>query len=257
MDTKTNADVPESPHGVSVHGPTEFVRFSNLQRAEHILVMVFFTILIITGLPQKFHESSWAHWLVQLLGGIDATRLVHRIAGGLFALLAVFHLGRVTILVALRKAKPAMLPVYKDFRDAVVTLRYNLGLTEENAQFDRFDFRQKFEYLGLLMGGVVMIVTGAILIFPVFVTQFLPGVLIPAAKTAHSYESLLAFLALCIWHTYGAHFSPEVFPADTSIFTGKISRERMEHEHSLELARLLPPPPPPEPAPVKTIGEGI
>lgn len=257
MKSQPDSGVDKTPHNGGHHGPQEFVRFTNLQRTEHLLMMIFFTVLIITGLPQKFHEGSWAHWLVQFLGGIDRTRLIHRITGGLFALLAFFHLGRVTIQVARRKARPTMLPVFKDFRDAVLTLRYNLGLTEEKAQFDRFDFRQKFEYLGLVMGGMVMIVTGTILIYPVLVTQFLPGVLIPAAKTAHSYESLLAFLALCIWHTYGAHFSPEVFPADTSIFTGKISRERMEAEHSLELARLLPPPPPEEPAPVKTIGEGI
>jgi hypothetical protein len=37
---------------------------------------------------------------------------------------------------------------------------------------------------------------------------------------------------------YGAHFNPDVFPFDSSIFTGKISRERMEKEHPLELARL-------------------
>jgi hypothetical protein len=33
-------------------------------------------------------------------------------------------------------------------------------------------------------------------------------------------------------------FAPEVFPMDTAIFTGKISRERMLHEHPLELARI-------------------
>jgi hypothetical protein len=34
------------------------------------------------------------------------------------------------------------------------------------------------------------------------------------------------------------HFSPEVFPLDTAIFTGKISRERMLHEHPIELASI-------------------
>jgi len=33
-------------------------------------------------------------------------------------------------------------------------------------------------------------------------------------------------------------FSPEVFPLDTCIFTGYISRERMVREHPLELARI-------------------
>ncbi|MFI5323980.1 MAG: hypothetical protein ACHQ6U_10705, partial [Thermodesulfobacteriota bacterium] len=51
-------------------------------------------------------------------------------------------------------------------------------------------------------------------------------------------EALLAFLVIVIWHIYNAIFSPEVFPLDTSIFTGKISRERMLHEHPLELASI-------------------
>ena len=50
--------------------------------------------------------------------------------------------------------------------------------------------------------------------------------------------AMLALLVIVIWHIYNAIFSPEVFPLDTAIFTGKISRERMVHEHPIELARL-------------------
>ena len=53
----------------------------------------------------------------------------------------------------------------------------------------------------------------------------------------------MAFLVVIIWHIYNAHFNPDVFPFDTTIFTGQISRERMEHEHPLELERLVPPGP--------------
>ncbi len=83
-----------------------------------------------------------------------------------------------------------------------------------------------------------MLTTGFVLWFPVEVTRFLPGELIPAAKTAHSMEALLAFLVIVTWHIYNAIFSPEVFPLDTTIFTGKISRDRMIHEHPNELATI-------------------
>ena len=83
-----------------------------------------------------------------------------------------------------------------------------------------------------------MISTGVVLWFPVNVARFLPGEVIPAAKAAHSNEALLAFLVIVTWHIYNSIFSPEVFPLDTGIFTGKISRERMVHEHPLELARI-------------------
>ena len=64
--------------------------------------------------------------------------------------------------------------------------------------------------------------------------------MIPAAKVAHSSEGLLAFLVVIIWHVYNAHLNPDVFPFDASIFTGRISEERMQKEHLLEYARLAP-----------------
>jgi hypothetical protein len=50
---------------------------------------------------------------------------------------------------------------------------------------------------------------------------------------------MMAFLIIVTWHIYNAVFSPEVFPLDTSIFTGRISVERMRHEHPIEYERIL------------------
>ncbi len=85
-----------------------------------------------------------------------------------------------------------------------------------------------------------MIVTGLMLYFPILTTSYLPGEIIPAAQMAHSNEGLLAFLVVITWHIYNAHFSPDVFPFDLTIFTGKISVERMEKEHPLEYSRMVP-----------------
>lgn len=214
-------------------------RFGARERIEHLLVMLLFIALAVTGFPQKFFEAGWARWTIQALGGIDGVRWIHRTAGILFAIVAGLHLLTILALVMAGRTMLSLVPTRKDFSDAALMLRYYLGLSDEQARFDRYDYRQKFEYWGLVLGGIVMIVTGFILYFPTTAARFLPGEVIPASKVAHSNEGLLAFLVVIVWHVYNSHLSPDVFPFDSSIFTGKISRERMEKEHPLEYARMI------------------
>ena len=215
------------------------IRFSMRHRLEHLLIMVLFIVLALTGFPQKFYDAGWAQWLIPHLGGIDRVHWLHRLSGILFALVALLHFGVVLSLAVMKRIELNMVPTKKDFRDAIITLRYYLGFSEEQAQFERYDYRQKFEYWGLVLGGNLMIVTGFILYFPTFWTGFLPGEVIPAANVAHSSEGLLAFLVVIIWHIYNAHLNPDVFPFDASIFTGSISEERVEKEHPVEYASLI------------------
>ncbi len=214
------------------------VRFNLQQRIEHFITMVVFALLCLTGLPQKFYTTGWAHTLVAVFGGIDATRWIHRICGIALALSTVVHFSNAILSMLSKKIGFSMVPTKADFEDAILQLKYYLGMTEQHPHYDRYDYKQKFEYWGLIFGNIIMISSGFILFFPTWAARIIPGEFIPAAKVAHSNEGLMAFLVITIWHIFNAHLNPDVFPFDASIFTGKISRERMLHEHPLELARL-------------------
>jgi cytochrome b subunit of formate dehydrogenase len=215
------------------------VRFSRGQRLEHLAVMVLFLALVLTGFPQKFPQAPWAQALVDSMGGLSSARYLHRAAGLAFAVLAMGHLLNASLRLMLRRQALTLVPGRKDFRDVVDNLRYYLGAAEAPPLFDRFDYREKFEYWGMAMGAVVMTFTGLVLYFPLRITQLLPGEVIPVAKVTHSNEGLLAFLVVIVWHIYNVHLAPEVFPFNTAIFTGRITVEQLRHHHPLEHARLF------------------
>ncbi|HAM52530.1 MAG TPA: cytochrome C [Nitrospiraceae bacterium] len=213
-------------------------RFSFYRMAEHWLLAVIFVILVVTGLSQKFYGLDISQRLVMYLGGIDFVRLIHRGAGLFLAFLLIEHIFVASFGILFRKWEPLIMITKKDFIDASLNLKYYLGVTSHPAYCDRYNYKQKFEYWGILTGLLVMMATGAVLWFPVAFTRFLPGEIIPAAKVMHSNEAFLIFLIITLWHIYNAVFNPEIFPLDTSILTGYISRERMVREHPAELARI-------------------
>jgi cytochrome b subunit of formate dehydrogenase len=214
-------------------------RFSVTERLEHFGSMTTFILLLLTGLPQTRPELGIARWIIALFGGIGTTRMVHRTVGVLFVALLVVHVTR-AILAALRKHRiPAMVPSRQDFLDTLATLRHFLQRTPR-PKVGKFDFSEKFEYWGLFLGGTLMSVTGAILIFPEAVTRVLPGELVALFRVMHGLEATFAVLVVVLWHTYGVILRPEIFPLDTSIFTGKMTVERLKEEHALEYERLYP-----------------
>ena len=212
-------------------------RFSRGRIVEHALIVVTFMILVVTGLSQRFFYLDISQWFILKWGGIDSVRLIHRAAGAVFVAAAACHIVIAASGVILKRWQPSMIINMNDFTDAVHDMQYYIGLKNSPARCDRYTYKQKFEYWGILTGGLLMIGTGLVLWFPTQVVRSLPGELIPVAKALHSNEAMVIVLLIAVWHIYNSIFSPEVFPLDTSIFTGYISRERMIREHPLELLR--------------------
>lgn len=213
-------------------------RFSVARIMEHAVQVMIIGVLVITGLVQRLYTLEFSQWFILKAGGIDAVRLIHRYAGIVFSCAVLAHILAAIHGLVVGRWQPSMVITKRDFLNAVHNIKYYLGNEQYPAKGSRYSHTQKFEYWGILTGGLIMISTGAVLWKPMLMTRFLTGEIIPAAKVLHSNEALVVFLIISFWHIYNAIFSPEVFPLNRSIFTGFLSRERMIHEHILELAAM-------------------
>jgi len=217
----------------------EFERFGWNFRTQHMILLVSCLILILTGLPLKFHEARLSQLFFDLVGGVQMSTLIHRIgAVGLIAV-GAYHL---LYLAAFREGRRdfwELLPRSKDVTDLFQMLRYFLGKTDEKPRFGRFSYVEKFDYWAVYWGMVIMIGSGLILWFLETSLQYLPKFAADIAREAHSDEGLLATLAIIIWHFYNVHLNPEHFPMTWTMFTGKISEEEMRRHHPLEYEELV------------------
>jgi len=233
------------PEKVEIPPPEEkkeekraYLRLSLNIRIQHIILMVSTLILIITGLPIKFHDSAWAQFFFSAIGGLQVGRILHRVgAVGLIGI-ALYHLLFLALSREGREIFRELLPRPKDVKDLWTMLNYLLGRKREKAKFGKFTYVEKFDYWAVYWGMVVMVGSGLILWFLDIALRIFPKFVADIAKEAHSDEALLATLAIIIWHFYNAHLNPEKFPMNRSWLTGKISEKEMEKEHFLEWVEI-------------------
>jgi formate dehydrogenase gamma subunit len=227
--------------------PPTYERFARSDRVQHAVMVVSFLVLAVTGLPQKYVylNNRYLDGLIDLLGGLEAVRVIHRVAATVLMLVTVYHLLAVAQRVLVRRLALSMLPRFQDVVDGLQAVRYNLGLARERPRTDRYTWEEKVEYWSLIWGTIVMIATGFMLWNPVATARFLPGEWIPAAQVVHGGEALLAILAVLVWHFYSVHLRH----LNRSMLTGRMTEPEMEHEHPLELERIKARPAQPGPDP--------
>jgi cytochrome b subunit of formate dehydrogenase len=211
-----------------------YTRFNLSARVQHVIMLVSFTTLAVTGLVQKFALNPASVFIVRLWGGIENLRSTHHVAATVLMLVTIYHLVEIGHKVFVLRMRMSMLPSLQDVRDAWNAILYNVGLSRSRPQFGRYGFEEKAEYWALIWGILIMGLTGFMMWNPLATVNVLPGEFIPAAKTAHGAEAVLAVLAIIVWHMYGVHIKR----FNKSMWTGKLTEEEMLHEHPLELADL-------------------
>ena len=213
----------------------KYLRFPLSRRIEHWVTVFSFTVLALTGLPQKYIGSIFSELLIASLGGIETIRIIHRVAAIALMLVSIYHLGTMIYHWWVSRAPLTMLPSKEDLKAAWTSVRFNFGLEKKEPKQGFYTFEEKFEYWALIWGTVIMILTGFFLWNPITASKALPANWIPAAKAAHGNEALLAVLAIIFWHMYHVlikHFN-------RSMYTGYMTHEEMEEYHALVLENPL------------------
>lgn len=211
-----------------------FLRFTLGQRWEHAILLVSGLVLLLTGLPQKYREFAFSQDLLSTPEQIFLVRQIHHVAAIVLSLLVIYHLGRILVLMSRRSLPGDLLLTTQDLRDAWHMLQYLLFLRKDKPKFGRYNFEQKVTYWVVFFSIALMGISGLIIWFPVQATQFLPGGVVPAAKLAHSTESVVLAIFIVIWHIYHVHIER----LNLSMFTGRLSEEELRTFHEKEYQRL-------------------
>lgn len=212
----------------------QYPRFNAAQRFEHMLLLVSFSGLALTGLPQKYAGEAWAQTMINLMGGIESIRIVHRILATVLMAESIYHGGIISYKLFVLGRRATMIPGPRDLRDVIHWVAYNLGLRKSHPHLPRYNFGEKVEYLAVVWGTIVMVITGFMLWNPIATSSVLPGEVIPAARIAHGSEALLAVLSIVIWHMYNVH----IRRFNRAMFTGNLGHEAMAEEHGEELEAI-------------------
>ena len=208
-----------------------YMRFPVLRRIEHLIMLLSFTTLGLTGLPQKYPTSSIGAFVLNILGGIETLRFIHHTAAIVMMFGTAWHILVMGYSVFVMRDQMSMLPSIQDAKDGIQALLYNIGIAKTYPQMGRYTFEEKLEYWAFVWGAVVMGATGFLMWNPITATLYLPGKFVPAAKAAHGGEAVLAVLAIIIWHMYGVHIKR----LNKAMFNGKMTEDDMLHEHPLSL----------------------
>ena len=224
----------------------QYERFTRLNRALHIVMIVSFLTLALTGLTLKFSYTGWARVLSRLLGGFETAGYIHRLCGILMIGTFLTHLfdlfqrkrREYGSWRALLFGPNTMLFTKRDLQEFLGSLKWFLG-KGPRPRYGRWTYWEKFDYFAVFWGIAVIGSTGLMLWFPVLFTHVVPGWFLNVATIIHSDEALLATGFIFTVHFFNTHLRPEKFPMDIVIFTGRMPLEEFRRDKPAEYEALV------------------
>lgn len=223
-------------------------RFGVKERIMHIVLILSFFGVVVSGFPIKYAGAPWAETLTSLMGGVAGAALIHRISAAAMCVLFLYTcwlsckflfpgfevrgwLGRLF-------GPDSLFPRIKDVQDCIGMFKwfFNRG---ERPEFDRWTYWEKFDFMAVFWGMFVIGLSGVIMWIPEYASWVMPGWMINITHLAHSEEAFLAAVFIFTVHFFNNHLVPDKFPLEKNIFTGSYTLEALKHERPLEYERIL------------------
>ena len=225
-------------------GKTHFRRFTFWWRVAHLVGALSIMLLALTGLTVLFSGSSWAPYVMNVLGGPVSAGVLHRM--GAIGFMGVFFIHLIYFAYHIGKnwrtfewfGPNSLVPNWHDLGDAIGMFRWFFGLGPRPV-LDHFSYWEKFDYWAPFWGMTIIGISGVMMWFPNVTAAILPGWVFNVASIVHGEEAILAVVFLFTVHFFNNHFRPDKFPLDTTMFTGRVPLEHYRHEHRREYDRLV------------------
>jgi cytochrome b subunit of formate dehydrogenase len=123
-----------------------------------------------------FPEWPTFQWFTTIFGGPDLLSLVHDAAAFVMVLDCIYHLSYIAHGYFFKSKLPAaMVPNLKDLKDMLHTFLWIFGIHKHEPEYEHFKYGQKIDYWLIFWGMPVMVITGMIMMFPVFFNQWFAG----------------------------------------------------------------------------------
>lgn len=225
--------------------PVYIERFTVFKRIIHLLVIISFLTLALTGMALKFATEPWAQAIAYFGGGFVVLGALHRF----MALITFFYFFLTLVLLHAKWRKSGkslftfifdpegIVPNLNDLKEMGATIKWFFG--GPRPHYGRWTYWEKFDFMAVFWGIAVIGISGLALWFPQQFSYVFSGSWLNIATIIHSDEALLASGFIFTIHFYNTHLRPQKWPLDPIIFVGKLTVDELKHERPREYARLV------------------